>query len=146
MSKRLFLESNQAFNEEKPFQHNIKKKESSYKGASRLLFFRNTHTLKAPLSSSAYIPITPSRLYTLTFTTRVPAQDLSFFSFSIFPSIVPAVLLAPAGGRCFFLFLQTRETRCEYSKVSSSSSCTDALTHTDSFPTVEQTEARRSLS
>ncbi len=103
MSKLLFWESNQAFNEEKPFKHKILKKESSYKG---LRFFSSSlsqkHTLNAPLCSSPHIPITPTPLYTLTFTTRVPAQDLSFFSFSIFPYIEPAVLLAPAGGSCFF--------------------------------------------
>lgn len=87
----------------------FKKEESSYKSArffspslSQKHTLTHTHALKAPPSSSPHIPITPSPLNTLTFTTRVPAEDLSFFSFSIFPYIVPAVLLVPADGSRFF--------------------------------------------
>lgn len=99
MSKRLFLESNQAFNNGKPVKHNIWKN-SSYIG--------DLFCLPSVSLSLSYTHIhshtTPSLLCTLTFTTRVPAQDPSFFSFSIFPYIIPTVLLAPAGGSSFSWF------------------------------------------
>lgn len=131
MSKRFFLESTQAFSERKPFKHDIKP------CVSLCLPHTNTHTQSLPVLITPYIHYP---LCALTFTTSISARDLSYFSFPIFPYAVPAVLLAPAGSSSFFFSPRLKKN---YSKVSSSCSCTDSLTCTRWFSAVGQTEAKQ---
>lgn len=134
MSKRLFLESSQGWIK---WGETIQTKSEKRKFIQRHflfprhLFLYHTHTQNPP-SSSPHVPITPSPLYTLTFTTWVPAQDLSFFSYSIFPHTVPTVLSAPAGGSSFFWSFRLQEL--DVNTVTSAPllhSLKPSLTHTD---------------
>lgn len=93
----------------------------------------HTHThSKPPYPHHPIYPISHSPLCTLTFTARVPVQLLGFFSFSVFPYTVPAVLLAPAGGSSLFLSPRREKLDVNTVRSGSSSSCTDAVFHTRS--------------